>query len=179
MKKILTSITSFLLAITALFYGAGCGNQNERYVLTEQTFFLVMTNMQYYPEQYLGCDVEYDCFTYKLTDVNGTEYLLGVRKCSSGFGCTCGKDTIIGFILSYDGEIPQPRNQSEDSPDKTWVHIKGQIKDANKRYVTVNAYGEDGQILENQTETIAFLEFNVDEITLIEDWSGLSYYVTK
>ena len=96
-KRIATAFIAALTIFAALPLTACEGD--EGYVLTEQTFFLVMTNMQYYPEQYVKKNVELDCFTYELNDVDGKRYICGVRKCSSGFGCTCGKDKIIGFLL--------------------------------------------------------------------------------
>ena len=33
---------------------AGCSNGQKSYVLNESTFFLVMTNIQYYPEEYVN-----------------------------------------------------------------------------------------------------------------------------
>lgn len=173
MKKFL----SVVLAVFAVFF-AGCGKKTE-YALTEDTFFLVMTNMQYYPEQYIDCDIEYDCFTYRLTDVDGKEYTCGVRKCSSGYGCTCGRDTIIGFILEYDQALPEPKNQSEDSNDKTWVHLKGRLKNAEKKDIIIHSYLPNGEIDENNTENIVFLVFSVESCDLIEDYSNLRYYVTK
>ena len=171
MKKALLIV--LLLALLVL---PACGSKS--YDLTEETFFLVMKNMQYYPEQYVGKDVSYDCFTYRLTDVDGREYMCGVRKCSSGYGCNCGKDTIIGFILDYDGEIPEPRNQSEDSVDKTWVHLKGTLPNAEKREIRIYAYNGDA-IDYDTIETVVFYDFRVSSLTLIEDYSGLAYYVTK
>lgn len=165
-----------LLAITVCFTFVACGPRD--YVLNEGTFFLVMTNMQYYPEQYLESNVEFDCFTYELVDVNGESYMCGVRKCSSGYGCVCGKDTIIGFVLEYDGELPEPRNQSEDNNDKTWVHLRGKIKSADKLTVEIFSYIGD-EIDPNTTEKIQFLVFAVESCDLIEDYSNLNYYVTK
>lgn len=170
-------IIAYVLASITLFLCA-CGGEKE-YILDEQTFFLVMTNMQYYPEQYLDCNIEYDCFTYTLTDVHGTSYTCGVRKCSSGYGCTCGQDTIIGFLLEYNGELPEPRNQSEDSNDKTWIHLKGKLKSAEKRSITVHSYLPNGEIDGDKTENIIFLQFVVESFYLIEDYSHLHYYVTK
>ena len=166
-----------LSLIFILFTNSSCGG-NE-YVLNEETFFLVMTNMQYYPEQYVDKPIEYDCFTYDLTDTDGNVYRCGVRKCSAGYGCKCGKDTVIGFILDYGGEIPEPKNQSEDTPDKTWVHIKGTVASAEKTKIKVYAYGEDGEIDYSTVENIEFLSFKVEALTAISDYSGLNYYVTK
>lgn len=147
--------------------------------LNETTFFYAMTTMQMYPEEYVGQTISYDCFTYRLTDVNGRDYLCGVRKCSVGYGCNCGKDTIIGFILDYDGVIPEPRNQSEDTPDKSWIHVEGSIASAQKEEIVIHAYDAAGQIDETKTETVVFYHFAVTSLTLIEDYSGLAYYVTK
>lgn len=174
-KKIKLVCVSFLCSLLSVF--ASCGVKD--YVLTEKTFFLVMTNMLYYPEQYLGSTIEYDCFTYELTDVNGEKTLCGVRKCSAGYGCTCGNDTIIGFILSCDGELPAPRNQSEDSNDKAWIHLRGNLASSEKTTITIYAYFEDGTIDYDSTEEISFLVFQVESFYEIEDYSSLNYYVTK
>lgn len=155
----------------------GCGKKD--YVLDEETFFLVMTNLQYYPEQYLDSEIEFDCFMYDLKDVDGNSHICGVRKCSSGYGCTCGNDTIIGFVLNYDGDLPEPRHQSDDDPDKAWVHLRGRLESADKVTIEINAYTADGQIDPSRTEQIVFLVFDVEECTEIEDASGLQYYVTK
>ena len=167
------------LLLTAVMMAAlpACGGTKD-YVLDEETFFLVMTNMQYYPEQYLGSRIEFDCFTYELTSVDGKSYLCGVRKCSSGYGCTCGNDTIIGFLLSSDEAIPEPKNQSEDTNDKTWVHLVGTLQSAEKKTVTIHAYRSDGTVDPSTTEDIVFLVFNVSSCELINDYSGLHYYVT-
>lgn len=168
-------IILFLLCLLLLL--SSCG-QSKTYILNEETFFLVMTNMQYYPEQYLDSSIEFDCFTYTLVDVNGKEYMCGVRKCSSGFGCTCGKDTIIGFLLEYNDYIPKPRNQSEDSNEKTWVHIKGKLVGSEKKTIQIYAYNGD-EIDYNTIESILFLSLNVESIELIDNYSNLKYYVTK
>lgn len=175
MKKLLAALLALCVSLTCVL--CACSSDKD-YVLTEKTFFLVMTNMQYYPDQYLGKTIEYDCFTYDLIDVNGTSYRCGVRQCSSGFGCKCGKDTIIGFILSYEGEIPAPRNQSDASNDKTWVHLKGTIPSSEKTEIKIYAY-KDGEIDESTVETVVFLRFDVGELTLIEDASNLAHYVEK
>ena len=174
MKKAVLCLVILILCLTAAF---ACGG-HKRYDLTEETFFLVMTNMQYYPEQYVGKTVTYDCFTYRLTDVDGQEYMCGVRKCSSGYGCNCGKDTIIGFVLNYDGVIPEPVNQSEDTADKTWIHVEGTLASAQKREIRIYAYQGD-QIDYSTVETVVFYDFDVAALSLIEDASGLAYYVTK
>lgn len=164
--------------ILCLFLSA-CGEKNKDYILNEDTFFLVMTNMQYYPEQYLDSEIEYDCFTYNLEDVNGEVYTCGVRKCSSDYGCTCGNDTIIGFILESDEPLPEPRNQREDSADKTWVHLKGKLNTTQKKDITIHSYLPDGSVDPEKTELISFLVFDVESCDLIEDYSDLKYYVTK
>lgn len=165
------------MIIACVFLLSGCGGQSE-YILNETSFFLVMTNMLYYPEQYEGAAIEYDCFTYTLTDINGVSYTCGVRKCSSGYGCTCGNDTIIGFILEYGGELPEPKNQSEDSNDKSWVHLRGRLNGTQKRTITIYAY-KDGKPDYTTTENILFLAFTVESCAVIEDYSSLHYYVTK
>jgi len=149
------------------------------YSLNEDNFFLVMTNIQYYPDQYLESQIDLDCFTYELKDVNDNRYILGVRKCSAGYGCTCGKDTIIGFILNYKDEIPEPKNQSVDTVEKTWMHLSGKIASKEFTQITIHSYNEDGSINYDTNETISFLTFNVDSLELIEDYQNLKYYVTK
>lgn len=174
MKKLLQklAIVTFTIISTVCAL-TGC---SKDYFLTETSFFKAMTNMLYYPENYLNSTIDLDCFVYEITDVKtGVEYVCGVRKCSSGYGCTCGNDTIIGFILLYDGDVPAAKNQSEDTNDKTWIHIKGTLVDAVKTYVNVYSY-VDGVATED-TEQIYFYTFNVEELTEI-DGSGLAYYVT-
>ena len=171
---------SLLLAVLLCFSCFGCGKGKARdYVLTEDTFFLLMTNMQYYPEQYLDSKLEFDCFTYALTDVNGQTYICGVRKSSAEYGCTCGRDTIIGFVLESAEPLPEPRNQSADNGDKTWVHLTGKLKSAEKTEITIHAYRDDGTIDPDRNEVISFLSFEVASCDLIEDASGLQYYVIK
>lgn len=171
------TIFSFLLVVCMCVLAA-CG-QNNNYVLNEKTFFLVMTNMQYYPEQYENKEVAFDCFTYDLTDVDGNIYRCGVRKCSAGYGCQCGKDTVIGFLLVYDGDIPDPKNQSEDTNEKTWVHLSGRLLSSEKTRICIFAYDANGEVDKNTTETIEFLTFRIESLSLIEDYSNLNYYVTK
>ena len=167
-----------LLLAALLFSLVGCGAP-DRYDLTEETFFYAMTTMQLYPEEYVGKEISFDCFSYLLTDVDGKGYLCGVRKCSVGYGCNCGKDTIIGFILDYDGVIPEPKNQSEDTPDKTWIHVEGSIASTEKEEISIYAYDSEGRIDPSKIETVVFYHFAVRDISLIEDSSGLAYYVTK
>ena len=175
MKKLKWLIPILLVMVTCISCVA-CGPRD--YVLNENTFFMFMTNMQYFPEQYLKSNIEFDCFTYELKDVHGNSYMCGVRKCSSGYGCACGNDTIIGFVLEYDGELPAPRNQSEDTNDKTWVHLSGKIKSADKIKIEIKSYLPDGSENSNKNEFIEFLVFSVDSLELIEDYSNLNYYVT-
>ena len=174
MKKALFTISLCIMVICL----AACGG-SDRYDLTEETFFYGMTTMQLYPEEYVGKAISFDCFTYRLTDVAGGDHLCGVRKCSAGYGCNCGKDTIIGFILDYDGVIPEPRNQSEDTPDKSWIHVDGSVASAEREEIVIQAYDVAGQIDEGKTETVFFYHFAVTSLTVIEDYSGLAYYVTK
>lgn len=178
MKKfrLLCVITALTVCILTAYLCFGCAP--KEYVLTEKTFFKVMTNIQYFPEQYLDKNIEFDAFTYSLTDAeSGEKYICVVRKCSSGYGCNCGNDTVIGFILSYDGDIPEPKNQSEDTNDKAWVHVKGKLSGTDKTDVKVYAY-ENG-VPTTRKETIQFLSYSAQSVDLIEDYSGLNYYVTK
>ena len=173
MKKVLI----IALAALLLFSFASCGGGSDRLDLTEQTFFYGMTTIQMYPEEYFGKTISYDCFTYRLTDVDGVEYLCGVRKCSAGYGCKCGKDSIIGFILDYDGVIPEPKNQSADTPDKTWVHLEGTLASAETE--TIRIYGYDGDAVDyDRVESVVFCRFKVSALSGIEDYSALAYYVT-
>ena len=167
---------SLLLAALMCLACFGCGKPKD-YVLTEDTFFLVLTNMQYYPEQYLESTLELDCFTYALDDVDGNRYICGVRKSSSEYGCTCGRDTIIGFVLESAEPLPEPRNQSANDGDKTWVHLKGRLKSAEKTDITIHAYLDDGSVDPDRNETVSFLTFEVAACDPIEDASGLAYYV--
>lgn len=177
-KRFINTFCLTLCAIFALNFAA-CGQTTDSYVLTENTFFMVMTNALYYPEKYVDKDFELDCFIYDLEDINGNVYRLGVRKCSSGYGCNCGKDTIIGFILDYDGTLPEPKNQSEDTPDKAWVHLTGRITSSEKTYIKIYGYGEDGNLDTSIIETVNFLTYAPDSVHEITDYSGLNYYVIK
>ena len=164
-----------LLLIPSLLTLTGCANDC---VIDESTFFLVMTNIQYYPEEYIDKDITLDCFTYNVKDINNKEYLCGVRKCTAGFGCKCGKDTVIGFILHYDGDIPEPKNQYEDTNDKSWIHIVGKLASEEKTPIEINSYDAEGNVLP-QTEIVEFLSFNVSSLETITDYSGLAYFVSK
>lgn len=169
MKKI---ITTFLM----ILFLASCGSNH--YKLNEDNFFLIMTNMLYYPEQYKDSTIEYDAFMYDIYDTEDNLYHCSVRKCSSGYGCNCGKDTVIGFILNYDKELPASYNQSEDSVEKTWVHVKGKLHSYEFNTIEIYAY-KDNEIDYTTKESIKFLTFDVEEISLISDYSNLKYYVTK
>lgn len=172
MKHAIKTMLSVLAVLGILLTGAGCD-----YVLNERTFFKTMTNMLAFPSSYMGSTIELDCFVYELTDVeSGEEYTLGVRKCSSGVGCTCGNDTIIGFILDYDGAIPAAKNQSEDTNDKAWIHIAGKLESETPETIAIAAY-TDG-VPNGQTEYIQMFRFSVSSLTAIEDYSSLAYYVT-
>ena len=173
MKKLVVMVLLMAICINL----PACGKK-KGYSLDEKTFFLVMTNLQYYPEQYLDKDIEFDCFSYALEDIDGKTYMCGVRKCSSGYGCTCGKDTVIGLLLEYDGKIPEPRNQGDDTNDKTWMHLKGKLKDNEKTKIRIYAYNNN-EIDYDTIETIEFLSFKVETLELIEDYSNLHYYVSK
>ena len=158
-----------LILLSIPFLLSGCSNN---YDLNENTFFLVMTNIQYYPEEYIDKDISFDSFTYKLISTTKEEYLCVVRKCSSGFGCKCGKDTIIGFIVDEDPGLPEPKNQYDDTNDKAWVHIVGQIKSAEKtEFEIYNA--------NNEPEPVQFLNLEIKDFSIIDDYSNLHYYVDK
>ena len=172
MKKTLIAILILLLLLTF----AACRG-TDRIDLTEKTFFYGMTTIQLYPEEYYGKTISFDCFTYRLIDVDGVNYMCGVRKCSAGYGCKCGKDSVIGFILEYDGEIPEPKNQSVDTPDKSWIHVEGTLASAETVEIKIYAY-ENDEINYNKQESVVFCLFTVSSLTPIEDASGLAYYVT-
>lgn len=163
------------LLIPSLFALVGCENNCN---ITESTFFLVMTNIQYYPEEYVDKEITLDCFTYNVKDVNNKEYLCGVRKCTAGFGCKCGKDTVIGFILNYEGNIPSPKNQYEDTNDKSWIHITGKLNSTEKTPIEINSYDSEGNILD-QTEVVEFLSFDISSLETITDYTNLAYFVSK
>ena len=164
-----------LLIVPALFGLVAC---EEDCVLTESTFFLVMTNIQYFPEQYINKEITLDCFTYNVIDIHEKEYLCGVRKCTAGFGCKCGKDTVIGFILNYDKEIPLPRNQYEDTNEKSWIHIVGKLASEEMKEIEIYSYDADGNVTD-QTEIVKFLTFNISSLETITDYSNLAYFVSK
>ena len=158
-----------LILLSIPFFLSGC---SKNYDMNESTFFLVMTNIQYYPEEYIGKDISFDSFTYKLTSTQGDDYLCVVRKCSSGFGCKCGKDTIIGFIVDNDLGLPEPKNQYDDTNEKAWVHIVGQIKSTEKtEFEIYNA--------NNEPEPVQFLNLEIKDFSIIDDYSNLHYYVDK
>ena len=165
MKKVCTS----LLFLTSLLLSS-CGD--NKYVMNENTFFLVMTNIQFYPEEYVNKELTFDCFTYQLTSITGEEYLCVVRKCSSGFGCKCGEDTIIGFIVNKDLGLPEPKNQYDDTNDKSWVHIVGELKTTEKTQFEI--YNKN-----QEPEPVQFLSIQVNDFSIIEDYSNLHYYVDK
>ena len=137
-----------------------------------------MTNILYYPEDYLNKDLSLDCFTYNVTDINDVNYLCGVRKCTAGYGCRCGKDSVIGFILNYEGNIPEPKNQYDDTNDKSWIHIAGKLSSKDKTHIKMYSYEAEG----NKTDTveeIQFLSFDVTTLEIITDYSNLHYFVSK
>lgn len=149
----------------------GCSGPKS-YTLNETTFFITMTNIQYYPEEYINKDITFDCFTYELESTDGNQYLCIVRKCSSGVGCKCGKDTIIGFIVDKDIGLPSPKNQYEDTNDKAWIHVTGQLESTEKTTFSISSNTDT-------SEQVQFLSFKINEFTLIEDYSNLHYYVDK
>ena len=158
------------LILMSSFLMTSCSS--NQYVMNENTFFLVMTNIQFYPEDYINKELTFDCFTYQLTSVSGDEYLCVVRKCSSGFGCKCGKDTIIGFIVDKELGLPEPKNQYDNSNDKAWVHIVGELTSADK--TTFDIYNDYGD-----PESVSFLSLEVKDFSVIDDYSNLHYYVDK
>ncbi|MGN1103655.1 MAG: hypothetical protein ACI4QI_02145 [Candidatus Coproplasma sp.] len=174
MKKIFKLLA--VAALAALSMLAAC---SDDFILTEKTFFTVMKNVQYYPSNYIGKYLEFDCFTYDLSDAYGEVYRLGVRKCSAELGCTCGNDTIIGFILQYDGEIPAPVNQSGDDVEKTWVNLRGQLVSTDFTEIEIHSYDAAGNVVEGVNERVKFLTFAVGTLEIIEDYSNLNYYVIK
>ena len=168
-KKVLS-----LLAVPFLLMGCA----SDKCVISENRFFLLMDNILRYPEEYINKELTLDCFTYNITDVNDNVTVCGVRKCSAGYGCTCGRDTIIGFILNYEGEIPAARNQYENNVDKTWIHITGHLTNKQKTTITIYSYNPDGT-QSPDTEQIQFLTLNVETLELVENYQNLHYYVTK
>lgn len=168
-KKKMISLMALPFLLTA------CSSNNCN--ITENKFFLMMDNIILYPEEYIKKELTLDCFTYDVEDVEGNVTVCGVRKCSSGYGCRCGRDTIIGFILKYEnGEIPAAKNQYENNPDKTWIHVTGHLASKQKTTITIYSYNPDGT-QSTDTEEIQFLTLNVETLELIEDYQGLRYYV--
>lgn len=178
LKKILTSIFAALSVLIVVLV-SGCGK--SEYILTEKTFYKTLTTVLYYPEQYLDKYLEFDCFTYDLNDAGGVTYRSGVRKSTAEYGCVCGNDTIIGFILEYDGDIPDPVNQSsnEQNDERTWIHIRGKLKSAQKTDVSLYAYDADGNKTDTVEAPVSFLVFVVETLELVEDYSNLAFYVQK
>jgi len=144
--------------------------------IKENRFFLTMYNIQLYPEEYVNKQITLDCFTYDIEDINGKITTTGVRKCPSAYGCKCGKDSVIGFILNYDGEIPAARNQAEDSVEKTWIHVTGKLASQEKTTLELASTDIDGNPI---TDNIQFLTLNVSTLNLIDDYQNLNWYVTK
>lgn len=144
--------------------------------IKEERFFLTMYNIQLYPEEYVDKLITLDCFTYDIEDISGKIITTGVRKCSSSYGCQCGKDSVIGFILNYDGQIPAARNQSEDSVEKTWIHVTGYLSSQEKTTIELSSTDVNGNPI---SDYIQFLTLNVKTLDLIEDYQNLHYYVTK
>ena len=169
-KKFLKWIGVAIASILVPFCAACAGPSS--YTLNETTFFVVMTNIQYYPEEYINKDITFDCFTYELESTDGEKYLCAVRKCSSGVGCKCGKDTIIGFIVEKDIGLPEPKNQYEDTNDKAWIHVTGQLESTTKTTFNISSNTDT-------SERVQFLSFKISDFNVIEDYSNLHYYVDK
>ena len=166
-------VKQLLTLLSLPFLLSGCAADGN---IKENRFFLTMYNIQLYPEEYINKQITLDCFTYDIEDINGKITTTGVRKCPSAYGCKCGKDSVIGFILNYDGEIPAARNQAEDSVEKTWIHISGKLASQEKTTLELPSTDADGNPI---TDTIQFLTLNVDSLNLIEDYQNLNWYVTK
>ena len=162
---------TYLLFLPLLL--AGCTADGN---IKENRFFLTMYNIQLYPEEYINKTITLDCFTYDIEDINGAITTVGVRKCPSAYGCKCGKDSVIGFILNYAGEIPPARNQAEDSVEKTWIHVTGKLASNNKITIELPGTDANGNPI---TDSIQFLTLNVESLNLIEDYQNLNWYVTK
>ena len=162
-----------LTLLTLPFLLSGCTADGN---IKENRFFLTMYNIQLYPEEYVNKQITLDCFTYDIEDINGVVTTTGVRKCPSSYGCKCGKDSVIGFILKYDGEIPAARNQAEDSVEKTWIHVSGRLAGQEKTTIELASTDANGKPI---VDYIQFLTLNVKTLELIEDYQNLNYYVTK
>lgn len=159
-----------------------CACGKTEWILTEENFFFTLNNVQMFPERYLNNVFELNCYTYLITDTEGNTYLCGVRHCSSGYGCTCGNDTIIGFLLDYDGEIPEPVNQSDkNSVEKTWIHIRGTIETAERVQIKVYAYTDGVADPSKPTETISIPTLSVSSLTVLseEEYKDLKPYVVN
>ncbi len=179
MKK--TRIICVALAcITLLLAFAAC--TKTEWVLNEGNFFFTMDNVLRFPGRYYNNTFDLNCFTYQLTDVNGKTYMCGVRHSSSEYGCTCGNDKIVGFVLDYDGEIPTPINQSDKySVEKAWIHVRGKI--TSEEYVKISVWAfTDGQPDQSKpVETIALPLLTVESLTVLteEEYKNLQQYGVK
>lgn len=176
MKNLIQKI-SFAILILSVTFCAFAGCSSGGYSLDEAHYFLTMQNMLYFPENYVGDSFEYDCFVYEIEDaISGETYICGVRKCPANFGCKCGNDSILGFMLVYDGDIPAARNQSENSNDKTWIHVTGIMTNADMTAVNIYSLDAEGNPTE-MIEKIFFCKLNVETLEEI-DGIGLNYYVS-
>ena len=74
--------------------------------------------------------------------------------------------------MDQDLGLPEPKNQYENTNEKSWIHVTGQIPSVDKKEFSI--YGADGV-----TEQVAFLSFKISDFSIIEDYSNLHYYVEK
>lgn len=171
-----------MILVSALAISAFCACGKTEWILNEENFFFTMNNVQMFPERYLNNVFELDCYTYELVDVNGVSYMCGARHCSSGYGCTCGNDTIIGFVLIYDGAIPAPTNQSDkNSVEKTWIHVRGTVTSGQHTEISVYTYTNGEPDMSKPAETIKMPTLTVETLELLtaEEYANLAPYVTK
>ena len=105
---------SLLLLIPSLLLLTGCQNDCN---IAESTFFLVMTNIQYYPEEYVNKNITLDCFTYNvkagICDLTGK--LCGEKKTFSG---KVGAYSSVSLFVF-----------GEAVPENAFMYAKGEIGD--------------------------------------------------
>ena len=95
--------------------------------------------------------------------------------------CSIDSDTVT--VNSYDDiwfdckeniekQLPEPKNQYDNTNDKAWIHVTGKLESSDKKTISIPA--ADGT-----SEDVQFLFFNVSEFNVIEDYSSLHHYVDK
>lgn len=177
MKGFFTKFKGAAVLFAAIFLFAGCAQKGKEHVLNDVTYYLVMQSMLFNPSAYLQDTFVLECFVYEIEDVQtGEVFTCGVRKCPSNIGCRCGNDSVLGFRLLFDGDIPPARNQTANDSDKTWIRVSGKLAGTELTGVDVYRYDAEGNPT-NTIETIYFCSLEASSLEEI-DGSELSYYVS-